>query len=456
MDLAVVGKRKKRAIIGNVNLMLFTFATVFFPRLFSYFGAPSLINFGHLLVVPIAVGVVLATTRVKNRKQIAIVWELIFAMGIFLSTMVASALINDAGEINVFLQFMLQAQPYVFLLALVSISFSGKSLTRFRRWVLGFGLFNLILALVQSVLLPIGLYPRRGGTIADNTAGVFASSTGSAGNYVSCTISVYFALYLMRFKSIPLWIRIAALLASLYQVYISDSKQIFLAFLLGWILLIISKSKDPTKLLMYIIPAIFLMALFWWALQNPSIGFLDTYRNWINRTFEKPEIYGLNGEATQTKLAALRIIPTYFHTPLNHFFGLGPGHTVTRLGGWMLKKYAPLLTPLGVTIHPASDEVFRIVSEGWIAQESTIFFPLFTWAGMWGDIGLVGLASYLYMGYVLWRRVCVDDFGKFMILSTAILGFILTQMEEPGHMLTVACLLALRWHDRQLRSEESF
>ena len=152
----------------------------------------------------------------------------------------------------------------------------------------------------------------------------------------------------------------------------------------------------------------------------------------------------------------MRIIPTYFHTPLNHFFGLGPGHTVTRLGGWMLKKYAPLLTPLGVTIHPASDEVFRIVSEGWIAQESTIFFPLFTWAGMWGDIGLVGLASYLYMGYVLWRRVCVDDFGKFMILSTAILGFILTQMEEPGHMLTVACLLALRWHDRQLRSEESF
>lgn len=432
--------------------MLFTFATLFFPRLLSYFGAPAPVNFIHLLTVPLSTCVVMLTARFKEQKQVSIIWGLIFSMGGFLAAMIASALVNDAGVINVFLQFMLQSEPYIFLLALIAIPFSTASITKFRRWVLGFGLFNLILALVQSVLLPLGIYPRRGGTVEDNIAGVFASSSGSAGNYVSCTVSVYFALYFFKFKSVPLWIRITALAASLYQVYVSDSKQIFLAFLVGWLLLVIIKANDPAKLLMYIIPFILLMLLFRWGIQNPDLKFLDAYRNWIDR----PEIYGLDGEATRTKLAAFRIIPSYFDTPLNHLFGLGPGHTVTRLGGWMLKKYAPLLLPLGVTVHPASEEVFQVVSEGWIAQESTIFFPLFTWVGMWGDVGLVGLGTYLVAGYVVWREICVHDFGRFMVLSTSVLGFILTQMEEPGHMLTVACLLAIDWHEQHLKCGKSF
>lgn len=442
--------------ISNSNLMLFTFATLFFSRLLSYFGAPASVNFIHLLTVPLSTCIVMLTARFKGQQQVSAIWGLVLSMAGFLAAMITSAMINDAGIINVFLQFMLQSEPYIFLLALVAIPFSTASITKFRRWILGFGLFNLILALIQSVLLPLEIYPRRGGTIADNTAGVFASFTGSAGNYVSCTVSVYFALYLLKFKSVPLWIRSAALAASLYQVYISDSKQIFLAFLIGWILLVLVKSKNPVKLLTYAIPFVLLIMLLWWGIQNPDLKFLDTYRNWISRIFEKPEIYGLNGEATQTKLAALRIIPSYFETPLNHLFGLGPGHTVTRLGGWMLKKYAPVLLPLGVTIHPASEEVFRIVSDGWIAQESTFFFPLFTWAGMWGDIGIVGLGTYLIIGYIIWQKICVHDFGRFMVLSTGVLGFILTQMEEPGHMLTVTCLLAIDWHEQRLRCEKSF
>jgi hypothetical protein len=63
-------------------------------------------------------------------------------------------------------------------------------------------------------------------------------------------------------------------------------------------------------------------------------------------------------------------------------------------------------------------------------------------------LGIVGLGAYLYLCSVVWRRVCVDDFCKFLLLSTAGFGLIITQMEEPGHMLTVACLLGLRWHER--------
>ncbi|MEO1296890.1 MAG: hypothetical protein AAFW75_13990 [Cyanobacteria bacterium J06636_16] len=429
-------------------MVLFTFATVFFPRLLSYFGAPSPINFGHLLTVPVTLCVVLATTRTKDRRQIYIVWEIITAILFFLAVMVASALVNNAGWVNIAAQFLLQSQPYLFLLTIIAVSFSEASCRQFRRWMLGFGCVNLVLALAQSVLIPMGLYPRRGGTVADNTAGVFASSSGSAGNYVSCTVSVYFALYLFRFKSVPLWIRIGVLIASLYQVYISDSKQVLLALFAGWVLLVLTKTKEPVKMILYGVLIFLCALLFWWALYR--FEFMKPYLNWIDR----PHIYGPEGVATQTKLAAFRIVPSHYHTPLNYLFGLGPGHTVTRLGGWMLKRYASLLIPLGATIHPSSQEVFRVVTDGWIAQESTIFFPLFTWAGIWGDIGFLGLASYLYLASIAWRKVCVDDFGKFMMLSTFVLGFILTQMEEPGHMLTVACLLGLSWHDRRLGCEK--
>ena len=122
---------------------------------------------------------------------------------------------------------------------------------------------------------------------------------------------------------------------------------------------------------------------------------------------------------------------------------------MTRLGGWFLRsnEYQKLLIPLGATIHPASSEVWQVVNTSYLPQESTVYFPLFTWVGIWGDVGIVGLCAYLYLCSIVWRRICIDDFGKFLLLSTASFGWILTQMEEPGHLLTVACLLAIRWQD---------
>ena len=445
MDYRIVGRKKKESI-SNSTLILIGFATAFFPRLLSYFGVSSLINFVHFLVIPVVFVIAILTTRIQNTKQITIVWELMIALGILLVCTIASALINEAGAINVFLQYMLQAEPFLLLIALMSIPLRGRNLQRLRNWLFAFALFNLVLAIAQSILFPLGLYPRRGGTIADNIAGVFASGGGSAGNYVSCSVSLYFSLYaLLVFKTVPLWIRITGFMAAVYQTQASDSKQVFLAFFLGAIILLIIKSNNPEKLFLYFTVIIVLLTISFWAINNIEADFLTPYQNWIDRS----HIYGLDGEATQTKLAAFRIIPSYYRNPLNWFFGLGPGHTVGRLGGWMMEKYSFMLVPLGGTIHPASAEVFQVVRDGWIAKQSTIFFPLFTWAGIWGDQGIVGLGAYIYLLSVVWRKICVDDFGKFLILSTVILGFILTQMEEPGHMLTVACLLGLRWQEAQ-------
>ena len=441
---------KKTENIKNSTLILIGFATAFFPRLLSSFGAPSPINFAHFAVIPLVFGIAILTTRIKTPEQITVVWELIIGLGILLACMIASALINEAGTVNVFLQYMFQAESFLFLIALISVPLVGKKLKRFRYWLFGFALFNLLLAIAQSILLPIGIYPKpAGGTLADNITGVFGGGGGSAANYVSCTVSFYFALYFFnRFKHLSLWKRILPLLGALYQIQVSDSKQVFLALAVGWGLLSATKVNKPVRFFLYISIGFIAILCLSWALVNVESEFLAPYQNWTNRS-----IWGWDGLAFQTKFAALDIIPSYLETPVHWLFGLGPGHTATRLGGWFLRdiRYEKLLMPLGATVHPASSDFWEAMSTSYLTRESTIYFPMFTWVGIWGDVGILGLGSYLYLCSVVWRRICVDDFGKFLMLSTASFGFILTQMEEPGHMLTVACLLGLRWQEEQTK-----
>ena len=445
MNYKVVVQKKKESI-KNSTLILIGFATAFFPRLLTSFGAPAPINFAHFAVIPLVFGIAILTTRIKNPKQIEVVWELIIGLGILLACTIVSALINEAGAVNVFLQYMLQAESFLLLIAVMSVPLVGTKLKRLRYWLFGFALFNLLLAIAQSILLPMGIYPKpAGGTIADNITGVFGGGGGSAGNYVSCTVSFYFALYFFNlFKHLSLWMRIIPLLGAIYQIQVSDSKQVFLALAAGWGLLALTKLENPARAFMYIFGVLIGVVVFSWMLLNLEWEILHPYQNWINRP-----IWGWEGLAFQTKFAAFRIVPSYFENPLNLFFGLGPGHTATRLGGWVFRDYEELLMPLGATVHAASGDFWQVIKTSYLPQESTVYFPMFTWVGIWGDLGILGLGSYLYLCFISWQRICVDDFGKFLMLSTACFGFILTQMEEPGHMLTVACLLSLRWQEVQ-------
>jgi hypothetical protein len=129
--------------------------------------------------------------------------------------------------------------------------------------------------------------------------------------------------------------------------------------------------------------------------------------------------------------------------------GLGPGHTVGRLGGWLIKENWNILGPLGATVHPLSNDMWLEVYQNWIALESTMFSPFFGWAGLWGDLGLLGLGIYLYLGWTVWHYLCPDDLSKFLLLSVAGFGLIFTQMEEPGFMLYSAFLIGTRWHEQQ-------
>ncbi|MEM9808723.1 MAG: hypothetical protein AAF959_25990, partial [Cyanobacteria bacterium P01_D01_bin.56] len=182
--------------------------------------------------------------------------------------------------------------------------------------------------------------------------------------------------------------------------------------------------------------------IFWWCMNN--VDAFSSFTVWI-----RPEIYGADGEATLLKTAAFRIVPQYYDSPINTLLGIGPGHTVSRLGGWMLREYDVLLSPLGSTQHPASREVWRAVGSSWLGDQSSLFSPLFGWAGIWGDLGFLGIGAYMLLGWITLHFLCNNDVATFAVFTVAAVGLVFTQMEEPSYMLSVATLVGLSWHQQR-------
>lgn len=439
-----VRKKGKMGLINNVDLIIFAFSSVFFSRIIIItIRAPSFLNLLHFIIVPFVLGVVLFTARTREYRQIKLAQSLLLALFILFMVTVASALLNDAGLINAIVSFMILAEPFMLLLAIISTPMTAASVKKLWNFLLGSAFVNFILAAFQKPMIESGRLNGHGLNGTDGCGGVFYPT--GAGNYVSCSLSIVFALYFFTSgKDKPLWMRFAAIVAALWQLLFSDSKQILLVLLIGWLLLIISNFQDIGKSLQFLSGLALFAVMFFWAAENIEV--FSTYLVWV-----RPELYGSDGVAWYSKFAGIRGVISYYQSPLNWFLGLGPGHTVSRLGGWFLRDYRSLLEPLGSTIHPLSAEMMTFLTTFWLATSSSLFSPIFSWAGIWGDLGLLGLAAYLYLDFLVWRYLCTDQFLKFIALSTVCLGLIFTQMEEPGYMLSIAMMIGISWqHSRQL------
>jgi len=339
---------RRKGYIKNSTLLLLAFATAFFPRVLQAIGVPSVVNFLHFAAVPLASVLTLFTTQTKNRGQISVSKAILFGLLLLLTVIFASALLNSTGVINVVIDFLLLAEPFMLLLAIVSIPMSPASIEQFRTWVFRFGLTNLFLAYIQKYAWHVELLSGE----EDNIKGVFIAE--GAGHVVGGSVAMTFGVYyFITAKTRPMWIRVTQLLAAFYEVVISDTKQVYLAFLIALVLLLFTHLKDIRKALLYIAATAITLGVVYWAAYTVFPALL---------TWARPEIYGPDGEATKLKLAAFHIIPSYYNSPLNWLIGLGPGHTIGRLGGWMLDKYWNLLGPLGATIQRIADKYSTVKS----------------------------------------------------------------------------------------------
>lgn len=439
---------KQKGYIKSSIVILIAFATLFFSRVLDTLGVPAAINFLHFVTIPFALVTVVAQSRLKNRRQKDVVLLLLSGSFSLLVLILISALWNNAGIVNAILSFLLLCEPFLILTAIMTLPIGSSSLETARTWFHRFMFAHIGVALVQRYILRMHLWKGRGLVGGDYIQGLFYKS--GAGHVVGASVSFTFGIYyFVSAKDKPLWIRSLVLALSFWHVITADAKQVLLCFGIAGILLLLTKARDLLQAGQYLIMGVVLGGALWWCIQN--LEAFSAFTVWM-----RPELYGPDGNATIAKLTAFRVIPQHYTSVVNWFIGLGPGHTVGRLGGWMLHEYSSLLEPLGSTVHPASFAVWGDVGTNrqvlHLVKSSSMFSPLFGWAGIWGDLGLLGVASYLTLGAITWKFVCVDDAGRFFLLTVIVFGFIFTQMEEPGYTVTIAALLGLRW--QQAKTEQ--
>ncbi|XWK88886.1 MAG: hypothetical protein U7127_02140 [Phormidium sp.] len=430
-------RKKQKGYIQLTTLMLFAFSSAFFPRVLTALKFPSIVSLLHLGIVPFVCVFSLLKTKAKDRNQIAAIQELTIALLFFLGVTIASAILNDAGIINLFLAFLLLGEHFLLLLTIISIPLTPEKLIGVRAFFIFSSITNTVFAYVQRYVLNLHLHHG----LEDNIKGVFIGQ--GAGHVVGASVALTFGIYYFATaKNIPIWIRAVVVLATFWHMNMADAKQVLLSFGVAAVILIITKFSNIVEALKYLIGGALLVSAFLWCIQN-----LEEFRAF--NTWIRPEIYGPDGEATRLKMATFRVVPSFYTSFLHPILGLGPGHTVTRLGGWMLQEYKDLLAPLGPTIHPASAAVWFETAKSWLGDQSSMFSPLFGWAGIWGDFGWLGLASFIYIWSVVWRRLCINDISKLFVLTVCAFGLVFSQMEEPGYMLYVVSLIGIMWHEHQ-------
>ncbi|MDB9449767.1 hypothetical protein [Dolichospermum circinale] len=442
----ITKKAKKKGWIDNTSLIILAFSVVFYSRIFcAITRAPSILNLAHFAVVPFVLGVVLFTSRAKDRKQINIAYSFVLGLLIFLVAVLASALWNNTGLINAIVSFMMLCEPFIFLLSIVSIPMSAESITRIKKWLMWSAVINFVLAAFQKPLIDAGKLNANGFNGTDGCGGVFFVS--GAGNYVSASVSIAFALYFFtNEKTFPLWVRIVAIIAAFWQILFSDSKQLLLAYLIAWGLLVLANAQDFGKTIKLLSAIAIFVYGFLWCVQN-----LEAFAGFTS--WARPELYGPDGYAWYTKFYSVRSILSHYQSSLDWLFGLGPGYTVSRLGVWFLRDYWSIFGPLGATTNPIGQEGMDFCVSSWLCSGSSLFSPIFGWAGIWGDLGLLGVGAYLFLCYLAWQHFGLDDSLKVTLLTVLVMGFIFTQMEEPGFMLSIAFMVGIPWQEQRLKKQ---
>lgn len=408
-------------LLGGGRLALLLLATAFFPRLLTAAGAPKILDFAHFGLA--AVLTVLLVPRMRSADA------RLMSLGLLalLAVVCASALLNGAGVANAGLGFLLLTEPFLLLLLLLDTSLEPRDLRILRVGVSAMAVVHIGLALSQYAML---------GEFSDDVKGVFLDQ--GAGHHVGGAVALMFGIYALATPSLgPRILRLLWALAGMAVVVVSDSKQVLAVFLASVWILAIARLRDPGRGVLYVLGGAAAVGVLVWAAAGiwPALGV------WADAT-------RIETGMTQ-KLSVFPLMESSYRSSANWALGLGPGHTVGRLGH-MLPAYLDVLEPLGATVSPVTEQALIQNEAHWVSHPvtgSSLWALTFFWAGLWGDLGAAGVLAYGLLWAIVWRELAPDDLSRFLVLNILVFGAVFAWPEEPGYMLFAVFLIGLRRHE---------
>lgn len=401
------------AVIATLAFMMFSSVAE------VWLGLPRLANFAHLPLV-------LLLFLVSLRRLTAAARPLAVGCLLLAAVFLLSAMVNEAGLINAVVGYLLLCEPLLLLTVLVNSRPRRFEVRQLGRALLFLGLAQVPFALAQT---PIAIQYQD----SDLVKGTFVGMV--VGHHIAGSIALAGAAFVLSAFSVrPYWLQwLLALLLFLVTI-LSDSKQAIAAALAAAILAwAVRAGRGSGRVagaagLTVAIGAVLVI----FAVLYPQAYFFHLGYVWL----------GLVG-----KLAVVPLLASHFESAWQWLLGVGPGHGVSRLGGWLLERYWTVLGSLGATRGEIATLAWGI--SGRYGHVSSIFSPLFSWAGVFGEIGLAGLLAYLLMLLHIFRRFCVDELSRGLLLALLPLGLLFEWLEEPHLTLYLMAVIAQRWLAQQ-------
>ena len=369
---------------SNETNWMFVIASslLLYSRLLSAIGLPTAINLVHYGLFFLWYVIVKIFGGMKLKKTDAPVLTMFVCI-------VFAALINKVSVVNVFLEFLLITQPFILFVILKDNRLSKRLVDRTLTIVF---IVNMLFSFAQYFFF---------GLKSDGNKGIFLHFC--MGHHVNGAIAIIACLYFYK-KDYSLFIKIPIILLEALTVFLCDNKQsIAILFLAFAVLLLVSKPKQLIKILvpLILIAAVFLILVYEIESLNKVFGHF----------FENSA-----GSGEFQKL----------------LFGFGPGMTCGRLAQ-MLPEYS-ILDALGATSPSQYSNIFELQQSHWLTHTTTgssFFALLFSLAGVFGDLGIVGVLLLLFFYFYFFRKL-KDNVSKLIFLYFFIHGCVFQWWEEPA------------------------
>lgn len=394
-------------------LFLLGFIFLFYSRiLVSVFNFPSIINFLHYAFF-FFVFLIECFTSPKRKSFF------FFFISLALLCLI-SAFVNNVSLINSFLEFLLLGEFY-FAISFIE-SKPSKAFRLCLKEALEFSfLINLIFVFIQYFFL---------GCRTDFVQGIFLGM--GAGAHICGSFNILAIIYYLfeirrKPQSKVLYILLSTL--NLISLLFCDNKQSLFAALFCVLILFICNliKKHNTVHLKFALLFVIVIICYYFIMKF----FYPIGLGWLN------ESYLLNGIRAKFKVFSYLDLDG-----IQFLIGKGPGLSIGRLAQ-MLPDY-PFLLSIGAQSSSIYSKIWGIQQGYWITNNKTgsSFFSLFfSFAGIFGDLGFLGLVFFFSTYFYILKRISKTRLSKFTILFYIIHGFIFLWLEEPNFSIACVCVL---------------
>ena len=101
-----------RQLFKSSSLIILTFVVAFYPRVLAAMKVPSAVNFLHFFCILLLL--IFTLPRIRSRLQVHLSTQLLFGLYALLLIISTSAFWNNAGIVNILLDFLLLSEPFIF------------------------------------------------------------------------------------------------------------------------------------------------------------------------------------------------------------------------------------------------------------------------------------------------------------------------------------------------------